>query len=298
MFAALLSLTGCQEHYVTYEDAEYIGFSDTLSVVAVQDSSLISIPVISTVNRDYDRTVAVEIVDSKSNAVEKLHYALESNTVTIPAGSNKGEVLLRGFYDNMVSTDSLCFTMKLVMTDKLLMGDGSEETRIQLRKVVPFKLEDFTGWCVFTSMFHREFQQPYQRLVKTYKVDGKENAILCRNMFNEGYDVELCFDNSDPLSGIVTMPEEQIVSDEATFFGQTKGDNHIRAVHSPLAPSFFFTNEKMPYIALWSMLYVKNLGEMVGTVGHFYSVMEWISEKEARRLSKEDGLPGFFEEKN
>jgi hypothetical protein len=37
-------------------------------------------------------------------------------------------------------------------------------------------------------------------------------------------------------------------------------------------------------------MYVKNLGANVGTVGHFYNVMEWISEEEAERLRNEAGM--------
>ena len=34
-------------------------------------------------------------------------------------------------------------------------------------------------------------------------------------------------------------------------------------------------------------MYVKNLDTMIGTVGHFYNVMEWISDEEAERLRNE-----------
>jgi hypothetical protein len=34
-------------------------------------------------------------------------------------------------------------------------------------------------------------------------------------------------------------------------------------------------------------MYVENLGVPVGTVGHFYNVMEWISEEEAELIKKE-----------
>lgn len=291
----LLTLfTGCQENYVTYSDAEYVMFPDTLLYTAVEkDVEYVKVPVASTVKCDHDRTFGVEVIDSKSNAIENLHYALKSNTVTIKAGETSADLLVHGMYDNMQSEDSLCVTLRLVMDDRLEMPMYGSETRVQLKKVCPFNIEDFTGWCVFTSLFHKEFNQPFQRLVKTEAVG--ENTINCKNMFAYGYDVELSFNNDNILNPIVTMPEEQIISDEASIFGQTLGDDHIRALHSPLSPSNFFTSETKPYLSLWSMVYVKNLGEMVGVVGHFYSVMEWISDEEARRLGKIEGLPGYFE---
>jgi hypothetical protein len=40
-------------------------------------------------------------------------------------------------------------------------------------------------------------------------------------------------------------------------------------------------------VELWNHVYVENLGETVGTVGHFYSILEWVSDEEADRLRKE-----------
>ena len=86
-FLAAISVA-CQERYVTYSDAEYVMFADTLATYPVQqDVEYFSIPVVSTVTRDYDRTFGVEIIDKGSNAIEKYHYSLKSNTVTIKAGS-------------------------------------------------------------------------------------------------------------------------------------------------------------------------------------------------------------------
>jgi hypothetical protein len=37
-------------------------------------------------------------------------------------------------------------------------------------------------------------------------------------------------------------------------------------------------------------VYVENLGVSVGTIGHFYNVLEWISDEEAERLQREEGM--------
>ena len=34
-------------------------------------------------------------------------------------------------------------------------------------------------------------------------------------------------------------------------------------------------------------MYVRNLNTSVGTVGNFYTVMEWVSDEEAERLMRE-----------
>ena len=85
--AIVAGVVSCKEHYITYNDAEYIVFADTLSTNAVTaDGAPFKVSVSSTVARKYDRTYAVEIIDKGSNAIEGVHYRLKSNTFTIPAG--------------------------------------------------------------------------------------------------------------------------------------------------------------------------------------------------------------------
>ena len=38
------------------------------------------------------------------------------------------------------------------------------------------------------------------------------------------------------------------------------------------------------------MMYVEDLGSAVGTVGHFYNIMEWVSDEEADRLRQQEGM--------
>ena len=83
---ALLA-SSCSRENNIYHAEEYVMFADTLKTYPVQqDVEYFSVPVVSTVTKDYDRTFGVEILDRMSNATEGLHYRLESNTVTIKAG--------------------------------------------------------------------------------------------------------------------------------------------------------------------------------------------------------------------
>jgi len=46
-------------------------------------------------------------------------------------------------------------------------------------------------------------------------------------------------------------------------------------------------------VALWIKVHVEDMGVNVGTVGHFYNIIEWVSDEEAERLQREEGmLPG------
>ena len=287
-FLAAAALTGCKERYVTYSDAEYVMFADTLATYPVQDTvEYFSIPVVSTVIRDYDRTYGVEIIDKGSNAIENLHYRLQSNTITIKAGENRADVKVHGYYEHIEPTDSLGFTLQLVMDEKYVMPLYGKQTKAVLMKSCPFDINDFTGYCVLTSMFLYNYNSngSYQRLVYTEKHPTEPNTIICRNWINDGYDVTMTFNASDPMKPVVTMDKGQVASDEGSFFGISYGDDKLLVTHSSLNESIFYPCGR--YMFIWTEMYVENLGVPVGTVGHFYNIMEWVSDEEGERLKKE-----------
>jgi hypothetical protein len=76
-----------------------------------------------------------------------------------------------------------------------------------------------------------------------------------------------------------------VASDEGSFFGISYGDDKLLVTNSSLYDSIFYPCGKYLYICV--ELYVENLGEPVGTVGHFYNIMEWVSKEEGERLLKE-----------
>ncbi|MGN1210745.1 MAG: DUF4984 domain-containing protein [Candidatus Cryptobacteroides sp.] len=288
--ALLASAAGCREQYTIYSDAEYIMFSDTAAVYPVlKDADYFVVPVVSTVARRYDRTIGVEIIDNGSNAIEGLHYKLMSNTVTIKAGELRADVKVKGNYDNIEPDDSLGFTLKLVMDDAMEFPLYGSTTKVVLMKCCPFDVNSFCGHAVVTSMFLYQYSLTgkYQRLIKTEPSD-KENTVICKGLLYDGYDVELTFDNSDPLNPVVTLPDGQVLSDEGSVFGIAYGDDRILVTHSTLYPSYF--NSCQNYVALWIKAYVEDLGSPIGTVGNFYNVLEWVSDEEAERLQREEGL--------
>ena len=289
--AVMAGFCSCEEEYVTYNDAEYIMFADTLKAYPVQkDVEYFNVPVVSTVTCDYDRTFGVEVIDRSSNAIESYHYRLASNTITIKAGENRADVLVYGKYDNIEASDSIGFTLGLVMPDRLEMPMYGRQTKVVLVKSCPFDINAFTGWCMLTSMFLYDYSIDgrYQRLIYTEKHPTEENTIICRNWYRDGYDVTMTFDPSDPLAPIVKMDEDQVVSDEGSFFGIAHGDDKILVRSSDYYNSYFYPCGT--YLYLYAHIYVENLGQPVGTVGHFYNIMEWVSDEEAERLQREEGM--------
>ena len=146
-----LLLASCGERDGYYSDAEYIMFADTAKAYAVlNDGSYISVPVVATTVCDHDRVVGVEIIDSESTAVESLHYTVESNTLVIPAGSNRADLHVKGLYDHLDAGKNLSITLELIIPDEKEFGIYGRRTRVELVKCCPFDINQFTGWCVFS----------------------------------------------------------------------------------------------------------------------------------------------------
>ena len=284
-FVAAMALNACQERYVTYEGAEYVMFADTLAVYPVMEGAdQFSIPVVSTVTRDYDRTFGVEVLDKLSNAIERKHYSLESNTITIKAGETRADVKVRGHFENIGEADSLGFALQLVMNDELVMPLYGKQTKAVLMKTGKFDRSKFTGYCVLSSMFLQNYSQTgeYNRLIFTEPHPTLKNTVICRNWLKDGYDVELTFNDEEPLMPIVTMART-VAGDQGSFFGTAYGQwgDKLYVRSSNLAQSIFYPLGG--YLYIWTEISV----DEYGIVGNFYNVMQWVTDEEAERIKRE-----------
>lgn len=290
---AVLSMalfSGCKKDKIATLDREYVLFPDTLlnCPVLMDEGYSFKVPVTSTVACDYDRTFAVEIIDKGSTAVEERDFRLRSNTVVIPAGKYSGNIEILPVYESFKTNDTLSVNLKLVSPEETKWDMYGDRTTVAMHKVCPFSLDNFTGYCLVGSLFLYQYpgnNTSMERLVETEAVPGKENTILMKDWLFDGYDVTLTFDPSDPLNPKVTMEPGQVISDEATVFGQILGDNRIKAEVSPMYLSYY--NSCQRFVALWIRVYVDKMATPVGTVGHFYHVMEWKTDEEAEELKNE-----------
>ena len=296
---AVASFVACSEQYTTYEGKEYLMFADSQSTnMVLADGTPFTVKVSSTVARDFDRTYAVEVIDKGSNAIEGYHYRLGSNTITIPAGKLSTEVEVYGNYDNIEPTDSLGFTLKLVMHEDLKwnMYPDSDQTKVVMYKSCPFDINEWGGteqepkYCLLTSLLLYSYPGPntsYSRLVKCYKHKSLENTIVMDDLFYNGYDVQLTFDTSNPAQPILKMPSEQVIGSEFTVFGIQYGDGKILATHSPRADQLSTYNACQKFAQLWVLAYVNDFSTSVGYIGYFYNILEWISQEEAEEIMRE-----------
>ena len=296
--AAVAGLVACNHKYTTYDGREYLMFADTISTnMVTADGAPFKVSVSSTVARNYDRTFAVEVIDKGSNAIENRHYRLGSNTITIPAGKNSADVEVYGIYENIEPTDSLGFTLQLVMRDELKWELYSEynRTKVVMYKACPFDINEWGGteenpkYCLLSSQWYLEFNPygSYQRLVKCYKHKSKPNTIVMDDMFYDGYDVLLTFDTSNPAKPLLKIEQGQVLADEFMVFGIEHGDGRIMVTHSPRSGEESYYNSCQKFAQLWMLAYVNDFSTTVGYVGYFYNILEWVSQEEAEEMMRE-----------
>lgn len=296
IIVALLALGAfaCEEQYITLQDTNYVMFAEQEQYFLVgENQDYFSVAVSATAKTKSDRTFGVEVIDKGSNSIEGYHYRLLSNSVTIPAGELTGEVKVKGIYENILPTDSLGFTLKLVVPEEMewndLYTDGTQ-SKVVMYKSCPFDIHNFEGYALLSSMLLQNYpgdNRSYQRVVRCDLHSTEESTIILRNCFYDGYDVRIRLHGEDPEEPIITMDEGQVLSDEASVLGWMPGDNHILGTTSPYYSSYF--NACQRFAVVWLMAYVEDLGESVGTIGHFYNVIEWISEEEAKEFAQELG---------
>ena len=279
----LTTFTGCDEERTLYKGPEYIMFADTLTVLGVENSEeIFDIAIAATAVSDQDRTVAVEVVDKHSNAIEGIHYTLESNTVTIKAGELVGNLRIKGIAENLTVDYDPEVTLHLIADEKyqwdLYSGDT---TRVVLRKVCPFDINAFSGYAMITSTFLYNYTGSYNRLIKTEVDTTEENTIIMRDFYYDGYDVKLRFTTDDPLNPLIEMDDQPLVT-TGEAFGTIYGDGMLHIYQPTNYVSYYSACEKFiyQYITLW----VPGMAAGTNTVGTFIHAIEWISDDEARVL--------------
>lgn len=296
--ALALAAVSCKETHTLYSDKEYVMFAEESSVRMVTESaSSFTVPVASTVACDYDRNFGVEIIDSKSKAIEGLHYRLESNTVTIKAGERVGHLTVKADFEQLAAADTLNIALKLVMPETVKWDLYGDETDVKMVKSCSWNTDDFTGWCVVTSMVIYSYpgmNTSFQRLIYVEKHPTEENALVLHNFLYDGYDITIKLLGDDPAKPWITMDDDQVLSDERSVFGMIHGDDHILVGENMILQSYFDACGR--YANLFVSVYVEDLGRLIGYVtddsdaSTCLNVLEWVSDEEADRLEREEGL--------
>ena len=286
-----LCFTSCKPEYTTYSGPNYILFSDTLyDMAVVDDETFFEVPVVATCACDYDRNVAVEIVDAGSNAIEGKHYSIESNTITIKAGELRANVRVKGYPNNIEVSDSLGFKLQLLTADEEKWGLYGNTANVLVRKACKFDINTFVGPCVVSSTYIMSYMDADMILTRS-EIDPKEkNTIIIKDYFYKGYDVKIKFEVDDIYNPLIRM-EDQRFAATAEAFGTKYGDGYINVYQPTTYVSYYSSCEK--FIFQYMTLYVPgmtpgvNIPTSDNLIGTFVNAVEWISEDEAEKLKRE-----------
>lgn len=280
LIALILSvLSSCNsERHVIYDGPDYIMFSDTLYTFGILDSGeYFDIPICATKPCDYDRNVAVEIVERQSNAIDGYQYSLESPTVVIPAGSLVANVRVKGFPENMNAGDSLGFVLNLITDEDLEWDLYGTKTSVRLVKCCPFDRNAFVGPLLVTSSYAMSYMNSYYRVTYSVADPDDDNGVIIKDFLYDGYDIRVHLENEDRLNPILQY-DEQVMAGTDIAFGTKYGDGNLLMTEPTGYVSYYSTCEN--FLAVYMRVYVKD----VGTVGLYVNVCERISEEEAARL--------------
>ena len=282
----LAGLTSCEEQRTVYDGPLYIMFADTLSVLGVENSEeVFDIHIAATQASDKDRTLAVEVVDKESSAIEGVHYTLESNTVVIKAGELATSVRVRAIYDNLTIDEDPTLVLRLITDDDVQWSlyEGNE-TKVILRKICPFDINAFTGYAVVTSSFLMDYSIKDMRLITT-EVDPEDStAVILHDYFYDGYDMKVRFTTEDMLNPLIEM-DDQTMATTGEAFGTIYGDGMLHAYQPSSLVSYYSSCEK--FIFQYMTVWVPGMAEGTNTVGTFINAVEWISDDEARILKNQ-----------
>ncbi|MBR4041068.1 MAG: DUF4984 domain-containing protein [Bacteroidaceae bacterium] len=282
----LAGLTSCEEQRTVYDGPLYIMFADTLSVLGVENSEeVFDIHIAATQASDKDRTLAVEVVDKESSAIEGVHYTLESNTVVIKAGELATSVRVRAIYDNLTIDEDPTLVLRLITDDDVQWSlyEGNE-TKVILRKICPFDINAFTGYAVVTSTFLMDYSIKDMRLITT-EVDPEDSTtVILHDYFYDGYDMKVRFTTEDMLNPLIEM-DDQTMATTGEAFGTIYGDGMLHAYQPSSLVSYYSSCEK--FIFQYMTVWVPGMAEGTNVVGTFINAVEWISDDEARILKNQ-----------
>lgn len=275
------ALLACNTERTTYNETNFILFSAEEHTLGVIDSQeWFEIPITATRTADYNRNVGVEVIASESSAIEGLHFIVESNTVTIPAGKLTTALRIKGMAENIPIDVQPKIILNLVINEEETWDVYGTRCEVTLQRCCPFDINNFAGYAKITSTWLMQYMNTDSRLVET-EVDAATNTLTIKSMFYEGYDIKVSLDDSDPLAPRVIVPEEQVLGSTGEAFGTIYGNGKLMMSEPTGYTSYYGTCEN--FMVLYSMMYVDN----VGTVGTFVNIFEWISKEEAERIMRE-----------
>ncbi|MEE0864037.1 MAG: DUF4984 domain-containing protein [Alistipes sp.] len=280
LLAAILTL-GCQSENNTYEGPNYILFSaESYTFGVIDNEEWLEVPISATRTANHDRYIGVEVVASKSSAIEDLHYTLESTTLCIPEGKLTTSLRIRGIADNISVGSNPTITLRLVLNEEDVWEEYGTECCVELQRCCKFDINNFEGYAVLTSTWCMQYMNTESRLVHTHS-ESENDVVVIEDMFYEDYDIRIKLEKEDRLNPLAGLDGEQVVGSTGEAFGTIYGDGKLLITEAMGTTSYYSMCEG--FVLLYTTMYVDG----VGTVGTYVNILEWISDDEAERIMRE-----------
>lgn len=280
MLAVIFTL-GCQSENNTYEGPNYILFSaESYTFGVIDNEEWLEVPISATRTANHDRYIGVEVVASKSSAIEDLHYTLESTTLCIPEGKLTTSLRIRGIADNISVGSNPTITLRLVLNEEDVWEEYGTECCVELQRCCKFDINNFEGYAVLTSTWCMQYMNTESRLVHTHS-ESENDVVVIEDMFYEDYDIRIKLEKEDRLNPLAGLDGEQVVGSTGEAFGTIYGDGKLLITEAMGTTSYYSMCEG--FVLLYTTMYVDG----VGTVGTYVNILEWISDDEAERIMRE-----------
>lgn len=285
IIACIVLTVACNEERVVYSGADAVMFADTVNVLPVENNTEIFDISISAMQKvAYDRTFGVEIVESKSTAIEGVHYTIPSYSVTIKANETAASFKIKGIASNLPLQYNKGIIIRLINKNIAsdIYGDELLQSKIIFKKVCPFALETFTGYCTLTSSWFKDYMKDTSmRLLKSEIDPENQNTIIIKDMFYKGSDIRVRLDKSNPLTPDLYMDEPAVIGHTGEAFGTIYGNGELKMDHVPGAVSYYSTCEAFMLQSVYMFV------DGVGVVGSYSNILRWISDEEAEVLIRQ-----------
>lgn len=277
-----LTFSACSEEHVTYDGPDFVMFADSVQTLPVVDNDSVFDIVVSAAHAvGYDRTMAVELLADRSNAIRGYHFDLLNQTLKIPAGQLTAKVQVRGYHDHLELSDSLGFVLRLLPGTNGTSSLYGTETRVMLEKAKRFDLQDFVGYAVVQSSWILNYMPAIgSRLIRVEADPEVKNRLILRDLYYKGYDVKVDLTDNDIRNPLLHF-DTQVFAPTTEAFGTVYGNGKIMMDENLANVSYYSSLER--YLWFYSDLYVEN----VGTVGTFVHLVAFISDDQAEQMIKE-----------
>lgn len=266
----ITAISSCQKGGLKYTyNEEYVMFADSLVAIPVTEDAERSYEIKIGSNKpvDFDVTYPIEIVMSKSTAIEGLHFELLSRNVTIKAGETMGSLFVKSKYSNISFDKDIHFALNVINPRGEKSKLYGSEIKIILKKIKKLNIDDFVGDLRVQALFPFSNTSLVTFYCKSERVSATELRL-----------VDLFFNDKNPFIIKFNNDDNDLFNNEITVKSQMSyTDPNYGAVFiksTTALPSFYISHDKR--FALYLEFYV----DKVGTFGSHPVILEWVSPHE------------------